>query len=484
MHALDMIFFWARMNPEQLAILQSDIALTYRDLVDAIEAVCERIDRINLAKREPVAVSIAHPAWQLVVCLALLRCGVTVAPIGQGGVFHIRQNGIDNLIYVGQGQVFSGGRNIRFEESWVRFENHSSLIRSPLAPSSSANPDMIFFTSGSTGVPKKVILPGASAMADRMRSLQIAGQTDFERVFIMPDLTSSFGFMRALVLLCSGKTICFSPSYEAQLLLIKTFKVQAIVASPQQILALLECIEKNGACDLNSLKEIRVAGGFPSPALVRRVQSRLCRNVVVDYGATEAGIVATANYDVIAGVTNAVGFVMPDTIIETVDEDGTPMPVGDEGIVRCRSSYYEKVFAANNPDEASEKGNVWWYPGDHGRVDENGILCINGRFDDVINSGGVKIFAGALDDFVRQHAGIADAGVCAVRGDSMEEAWIGIVPRGHVDIGALKEAIDESQKFDVVIGKILVVDEIPRTSLGKIQRFRLKEMLMGMNSRS
>src|SRR5437763_52330 len=80
-HPADMIFFWAKSNPEQPAIIQHNAAVTYKQLSEAIGAISGRIEELNLDKKEPVAVSIPHPAMQLAVCFALLRCGITTAPI-------------------------------------------------------------------------------------------------------------------------------------------------------------------------------------------------------------------------------------------------------------------------------------------------------------------------------------------------------------------------------------------------------------------
>ena len=165
--------------------------------------------------------------------------------------------------------------------------------------------------------------------------------------------------------------------------MVSTHAVEAVVAaSAQHALALVEHVETGAKFRSASLKEIRVGGGFLSNDLATRVQSRLCRNLVVEYDATEAGLIAFANYDMIADVPNAVGFLVPGVSIEIVDETNRPLPAGVEGLLRCRTSYFSTVFAANYPDRAHEADDLWWYPGDVGHVTQAGILCIAGRADD------------------------------------------------------------------------------------------------------
>jgi 2,3-dihydroxybenzoate-AMP ligase len=369
-------FFWAQMNPEQSAIIQSDMALTYGDLKQAVDAIGERIERYDLAKSDPVAVAIPHPARQLMVCLALMRCGISVAPISQGALFYVRQAGINTVIHAGQGLMTAGGRNIQYEDSWLRRDDKLSGAATRVGPRIASNSDLMFVTLGAAGAVKKLIV-SQRAIADRVKGLPVTGETNFERTLIVPDLTSPSGFLPALMQLCAGRTACFAPDHDAQLLLIETFEIEAISAPSQEIQGLLETVEKRRAYQCDSLKEIRV--GPSSPELVRRVQSRRCRNVTLDYGGPEAGLIASGNYDVIAGVPNAVGFVMPGVSVEIIDEAGVRLPIGTTGVVRARSAYSANVSAASNADKGSGLDQAWWYPGDRGHLTENGILCIEAR---------------------------------------------------------------------------------------------------------
>src|SRR5215831_9886775 len=116
---MDMVFFWGRWAHDRPAILQPEMITTYRGLADAIESVGHRIALLELAKDEPVAVCLSNPSLMLVTALALMRAGYTVAPVHVALLPHLRPAGIRNLIYDTQGLTLSGGRNIRFESSWL-----------------------------------------------------------------------------------------------------------------------------------------------------------------------------------------------------------------------------------------------------------------------------------------------------------------------------------------------------------------------------
>jgi acyl-coenzyme A synthetase/AMP-(fatty) acid ligase len=474
----DMIAFWARIKPHQPAVIQPDMIVTYSGLEDAIEFMARRIAAIGFEPQKPVGVAIEHPAKQLAVCFALQRCGLVAAPVYAGLMPHMRSVGIENMIYESEGNILSGGRNVRFDSSW--------LPSGPLPPTSAqhprrkTSPDMIFFTSGTTGMPKKVVQTEA-ALIERMNICALSGDQGYSRVLILPGLSSNYGFSRLCEALREGKTACFALPGEGRLVLMSTYGVDRVIGSPQQILALVELRETRPGYRLDALNMVRISGAFASRDVIRRVQASLCRNVVIDYGSTEASLVAWAPYDMIADIPDAVGFVGPWCELEIVDEAHRPLPAGQEGLIRCRTPFLVKNHAANNP--GAQDPAPWYYPGDLGYLTENGVLCIRGRGDDVINCGGQKFSAGSLDEALHKCSGIRDAAVCGIKGESgLEELWIGLVPKPGFQLAEFQRELEQDPKFGELLRavgvEVMSVDAIPRNQLGKILRGELREKLL------
>ena len=297
---------------------------------------------------------------------------------------------------------------------------------------------------------------------------------NYERVLLLTGLNGSMGFSGAYEALYAGKTLCFAPMGQPMLWLANTYDIDLIVASPQQALGLAELQEKVTHYPLAALKTIRIGGSVLSPGGFQRIKNHLCRNVVLTYGSTEAGTAATAPHDMIAHIPNAVGFITPGTEIEIVDAANNILPVGSEGFVRLRTTQFVMNFEIADP-------NAWFYPGDIGWLTEDGVLCIAGRKGDVVNRGGVNLSMADFEDFLRSSPGVTDAGVCTLMGASgFEEVWIGIVLEPAADIGALREKIEGNENFRSNFDKLFVIEAIPRTTLGKIQRAELKEMLQSI----
>jgi acyl-coenzyme A synthetase/AMP-(fatty) acid ligase len=475
---VDVIAFWAKINPRRPAIIQPDLILTYSAFADSVHFVSRRISELNLDRNEPVAVSIESPARQLVACFALLHAGYSAAPINQGTLPHLRKAGINNVLYDKDGQVLSGGRNIRFDDRWLTARPSSSDAARPIGADAASDLQTIFFTSGSTGLPKKIV-QSSEALAERLNIGALIGNNMFERVLIVPGLSSHFGFNRACDVLRGGKTACFAGFGEPMLVLIATYQIDVMVASAQQAHALVEMIEAGTHYPLESLKSVRIGGAFASKELVARVQSRLCRNVTVEYGSTEAGLIALAPYESIAEVPEAVGFVAPWVELEIVDDDNNVLPPDTVGKIRCRTPLFSRSIRANYPELPADSHDIWWYPGDVGRLTRNRILCVAGRSDDIINQGGAKVSSGIVENALLRYPEVKDAGVCGMPGaGGMTQIWIGVVPRTSIDPVDLRKRLEADQSFPAMVDEIFVVEQIPRNALGKLQAGDLKELLL------
>src|SRR5262245_55443224 len=156
MYLIDMIFYWAKTDPHRHALIQPELVTTYQALADAIDSTADRIEQLGLERREVVGVCLASPSFFIVVVFALLRSGYSVALLRPALLPLLQTAGIRNLIYDSQGLMLSGGRNIRFDPSWFSGTRQNGAGRA-YRKSPIENGDVLAFTSGTTGLPKKVV---------------------------------------------------------------------------------------------------------------------------------------------------------------------------------------------------------------------------------------------------------------------------------------------------------------------------------------
>jgi acyl-coenzyme A synthetase/AMP-(fatty) acid ligase len=473
MHVVDMVFHWARIDPHRPAIILPELVTTFAGLAEAVDSISNRIDQLGLDPRDPVATAIANPALSIAVVFALLRSGFSVAPASPRLIKHLQPNGVRNLIYDVEGFVASGGRNIRFDNSWLPSPSSGSTSRvyrrRPVGDVST-----IFFTSGTTGLPKKFVQSRQGL--DEHVTLRFTADATRRSVLIVPGLASTFGFNRTCEILHSGKTACYAATTEARLQLIGLFRIDAMVASPQQALGLAAFKESNPGLPVDSLQTIILGGATIGREGVGRIRTALCRTVVNSYSSTEGGCAALASFDLIEDVAGAVGFVAPWAEVEIVDDSGNPVPNGRNGIIRYRTPR----FIGN----VSPKGSTdqWFYPGDRGHLRTDGILCLVGRTSDVINIGGVKVSANQIEQALETIEEVREAAACGVEDAAgVERLWVAVVTHGPMNADALKAKAQAHPDIDNNLSELFVLPELPRGELGKVQKLKLKELLLRLS---
>jgi acyl-coenzyme A synthetase/AMP-(fatty) acid ligase len=341
--------------------------------------------------------------------------------------------------------------------------------------------DLIFFTSGTTGTPKKSVETCEADIA-RAQISTFLRISEHPRQLILPGLTTRFGFNLAGDVLRLNKTACFCSLGEQTLAMISAFGIESIHASSHQALALYQLAENYPTHSLRSIRTIRIGGSTPSKSLINNIRTRLCKEVIVIYASTEGAQAATAPYATIEHVDDAVGIVVPWTELQIVDDNDNVLSPGTLGKLRYRNEFYLINKSRAPSDEGQSR---WFYPGDLGLVTADGVLCIKGRSDDVINRGGVKVAAARVEERLLACPGVKDAGVCGAEGLSeMTQLWIAIVPDRDFKPAEFRQFVQSDEALHESLGtdidQVFIVEEIPRGELGKIKRADLRNKLLDM----
>jgi acyl-coenzyme A synthetase/AMP-(fatty) acid ligase len=481
MHIVDTVFFWARSRPQHRAIVQLDLTLTYQQLGNAIEVAAAYFARCALDRSQPVAVAVFNPAKMLIACLGLMRGGFSIIPANQALLEHLPSTGASAMIGERNGPTLNGGTNLLFDDGWL---SAAATQRLPHGSRKSPNVNSILFAPGATGKPIPMVQTQA-AWDQRILFSKDTAFANFERALIVSDIASAEGFNQSCEVLCAGKAVCFAHFGEPALWFINNYDIDIVFASARQALALADIQEKGTHYGLRDLKTVRVDGAALAPNDMQRIKRNLCRNVIISYGSVEVGPVAIANYDMIANVPNAVGFVTPEAEVEIVNQNGAILPPGAEGFVRLRTPLFAAIrdaaITGSNPDARY----AWHYPGDLGRITEEGILCISGQSSNVNSRNGMSFSSEEVEEYLRSCRGVKDAGACRVKGVfGFDEAWVAVVFDSLIDIAAFQSQLQSNDKFGRNINKLFVVEEIPRDQVGKIQRALLNELFQAIDEES
>jgi acetyl-CoA synthetase len=205
------------------------------------------------------------------------------------------------------------------------------------------------------------------------------------------------------------------------------------------------------------------------------------------YGQTECDFVVGFCTEVMEIVPGTIGKAVPGHLVEVIDESGQVAKAGGVGEIAVRRPDPVMFLEYWKNPEATEKKFTgdWMRTGDFGKKDENGCFWFVGRQDDIIESGGYRIGPGEIEDCLMKHPGVALVGVIGVpdpvRGEIVKAF---IVPREDVKVDAefersIQEYVKTNLEAHAYPREVQFLEEMPRTSSGKILRQELRKLHEG-----
>jgi fatty-acyl-CoA synthase len=236
------------------------------------------------------------------------------------------------------------------------------------------------------------------------------------------------------------------------------------------------------SADLSSLKAIYSGGSTVPAAIVADLERRLGAPFTIVFGQTECSPVALMTWatDSIADKANTIGTPMPNVEVKIVNPDtGATVPVGEIGEI-CTRGYH--VMHGYFEDEAATKAAIdpegWLHTGDLGAMDARGYCTVEGRLKDMIIRGGENIYPRELEELLFRHPTVGDVAVVGLpdqRWGEVVAAFIRPPPGATIDKNELHDYVREHLAAHKTPRHWFVVDAMPLTGSGKIQKFKLRE---------
>lgn len=344
----------------------------------------------------------------------------------------------------------------------------------------------VLFTSGTEGLPKGVMLTHNNILASE-RAYCARLNLTWQDVFMMPaPLGHATGFLHGVTapFLIGARSVLldiFTP--DACLALLEQQRCTCMLGATPFVYDLLNLLEKQPA-DLSALRFFLCGGTTIPKKVARECQQRGIKLLSV-YGSTESSPHAVVNLDdPLSRFMHTDGYAAAGVEIKVVDDARKTLPPGCEGEVASRGpnvfmGYFdEPELTARALDEEG-----WYYSGDLCRMDEAGYIKITGRKKDIIVRGGENISSREVEDILLQHPKIHDACVVAMPDERLGErscAYV-VLKAPHHSL-SLEEVVAFFSRKRVAKYKypehIVVIEKLPRTASGKIQKFLLRKDIM------
>ncbi|HGC4969364.1 TPA: medium-chain fatty-acid--CoA ligase [Escherichia coli] len=344
----------------------------------------------------------------------------------------------------------------------------------------------VLFTSGTEGLPKGVMLTHNNILASE-RAYCARLNLTWQDVFMMPaPLGHATGFLHGVTapFLIGARSVLldiFTP--DACLALLEQQRCTCMLGATPFVYDLLNLLEKQPA-DLSALRFF-LCGGTTIPKKVARGCQQRGIKLLSVYGSTESSPHAVVNLDdPLSRFMHTDGYAAAGVEIKVVDDARKTLPPGCEGEEASRGpnvfmGYFdEPELTARALDEEG-----WYYSGDLCRMDEAGYIKITGRKKDIIVRGGENISSREVEDILLQHPKIHDACVVAMPDERLGErscAYV-VLKAPHHSL-SLEEVVAFFSRKRVAKYKypehIVVIEKLPRTASGKIQKFLLRKDIM------
>ncbi|WP_041695435.1 AMP-binding protein [Alicyclobacillus acidocaldarius] len=513
---LDQFETTLRDHPEQMAVIDlsgdEPVMLTYAKLERLAARIAARLLQLDVKPGEAVAYQLPS-GWPFVaLTLAIWKVGATPCPI----LPQLREREVAFILNSSESRVFIAPDAFRrfdyrpLVESVLkeapRVEHTLILPMAPYAPLSSdlggllaseadaeaakealsarrPGPDshsQLLYTSGTTGEPKGVLHTHRTLSEALLIHTRTLGLTSKDRIWVPSPTAHQTGFLYGmLVSFYIGAPGIYHAIWDVD-------KARAAIEEfgatfVQAAMPFLSDITRADRPPKGLRLFIATGAAIPRQ-LAQEAREKLQCAVVGAWGSTESCLVTVGRpSDPPEKLWGTDGRVLDGMQIRVVDEEGRELPPGTEGNFQVKTPAMFVTYL-HHPEwyEAAMTPDGFFDTGDLAVIDEDGYLRITGRKKDVVNRGGEKIPVVEIEDLLYQHPDIADAAVVAMPDERLGEracAYVVLKPGAkRLELCDITDFLGERGMAKIYWPERLeIIDEMPRTASGKIQKYVLRQ---------
>ncbi len=488
-------------RPDAIALIDERRRVTWAELDQRVDQVRAALAGAGLGEGSTVAVMAGNQIELFELTLACIQSGVLLVPVN----WHVVA---DELRYILDD---AGADALVVDERWVQVAVDAgapdrSVVIGDDAPDGfetwkaftdldvADRPEpvrggVMFYTSGTTGQPKGVRGSLAGVGGDAAMWQLLAGSSSMFSLATESPVYALAGpayhsaqWVFAYFSLLSGATVTMQHSFdpEALLTLLERDRVTNTFLVPTQFTRMLRLDDDVRAkYDLSNLVAVHHGGAPCSPRVKRAMIDWLGPVVWEFYGGTEGGFISMISADEWLERPTSVGRIVPIVEVFVADDDGKKLGPNEPGNLWFKSIMGTSFEYHNAPEKTAdahlEPGVATL--GDIGYLDDDGFLYLSDRKIDMIISGGVNIYPAEIEAVLTEHPDVDDACVFGIPDEEFGESVLAVVEAPSAGAG-LADQLDARCREKLAGYKrprrIEVVDELPRSEVGKVAKRDLR----------
>ena len=336
----------------------------------------------------------------------------------------------------------------------------------------------IILTSGTTGTPKGASRSQPRSLDPAAALLAMIPLKAREKTMIAAPMFHSWGFVHFTLGMSLSSTLVLNPRFdpEATLSLTARHECTAMIVVPVMMQRILELPEETlGRYDLSKLRVVAVSGSALPGALSERWMDVFGDNVYNLYGSTEVAWASIATPADLRAAPGTAGRPPHGTVVRIYDDGGRAAPQGATGRIFVGNEMQFEGYTGGGSKDAID-GLL--SSGDVGHFDEAGRLFVDGRDDDMIVSGGENVFPAEVEDLLAGHDAVVEVAVFGVEDEQFGQRLKAVVVLRNgasVSEDEIKRHVRSNLAGYKVPREVEFVDELPRTSTGKVLKRELRE---------
>ncbi len=334
------------------------------------------------------------------------------------------------------------------------------------------------YTSGTTGRSKGAMLTQNNLLSNAQALVDYWQFTEKDVLLHALPIFHTHGlFVACNVTLLAGGSMIFMPKLDLDAFVEYMPKATSMMGVPTFYTRLLSDERFNK--ELTSHMRLFISGSAPLLAETHvQFEERTGHRILERYGMTETNMSTSNPFDG-ERKPGTVGFPLPGVEVRITDKDtGEILPNGDTGVLEVRGPNVFKGYWQMPEKTAEEfREDGFFISGDLAKIDEDGYIIIVGRDKDLIISGGYNIYPKEIELILDEQPGVLESAVIGVPHPDFGESVVGILVKNNKDeinLESIEEALGANLARFKQPKKLVIVDELPRNTMGKVQKNLLR----------